>query len=77
MDNDIVTRLRQGCPACGLHTLYACTEEAANEIELFRQENKIMADLLWHFMQNTDENSTANLSILHRAAKKLAIKGDD
>jgi hypothetical protein len=44
------------------------------EIERLRNENEIMANLLWDFMQNTDENSTANLSILHRAAKKLAVK---
>ena len=47
-----------------------------DEIERLQHQNKIMADLLWHFMQNTDENLNANLCILHRAAQKLAIKGD-
>jgi hypothetical protein len=39
-------------------------------------ENKHMANLLWEFIQNTDENASANLSILHRAAYKFAVKGD-
>ena len=38
MDDDIVTRLREGCSECGLHTLYACTHEAADEIERLRAD---------------------------------------
>ena len=37
MTDDIVTRLREGCVECGLHTLYACTDEAADEIERLRK----------------------------------------
>lgn len=37
MTDDIVTRLREGCSECGLHTLYACTHEAADEIERLRR----------------------------------------
>lgn len=37
MTEDIVTRLREGCSECGLHTLYACTHEAADEIERLRK----------------------------------------
>jgi hypothetical protein len=39
-------------------------------------QNKIMANLLWDFIENTDENSSAYFSILHRAAQKYAVKGD-
>ena len=81
---DVVTRLEKKCvccPCCEEFCLYCETvgefADVADEIERLRQENRIMADLLWHFMENTDENLTANLSILHRAAKKLAIKGED
>lgn len=38
--DDIVTRLREGCSECGLHALYACTHEAADEIERLRANLK-------------------------------------
>ena len=58
---------------CCLEILEVCLE-AADELEKLRNENKTMANLLWDFMENTDENLSANLSILHRAAKTFAFK---
>lgn len=38
MSGDVLTRLRDGCSECGLNTLYACTNEAADEIERLRKK---------------------------------------
>lgn len=46
MTEDIVTRLREGCSECGLHTLYACTHEAADEIERLRLEVRDLLNVI-------------------------------
>jgi hypothetical protein len=61
MSDDIVTRLREGCVECGLHTLYACTNEAADEIERLRAVRDY-----WHERCNNAEEC---LQFLNRKKK--------
>lgn len=73
MTNDIVTQLRYiySQKDVGVSVNPETFTEAADEIERLRAEIERMAGLLWEFAENTDEDKSATMFILHRAVMKI------